>query len=160
MGIQSGGWEAACVYELHANYLPFVHQTLTPNAARRVELHLTAGLASPYLLGKKLPRDVNLTNKRACVICIWLKLRTVQFVSRSPWCFLFALLQNKRSVSLYTFLFFIHLFHVSLAFVSFVWPGVVSGFFQTSAEMPFEAYIVMSPYPYRYPKNCADTSPN
>jgi hypothetical protein len=70
MGIQSGGWEAACVYELHANYLPFVHQTLTPNAARRVELHLTAGLASPYLLGKKLPRDVNLTNKRACVICI------------------------------------------------------------------------------------------
>jgi hypothetical protein len=27
--------------------------------------------------------------------------------------------------------------------VSFVKPGVVSGLFQTSAKMPFEAYIVM-----------------
>ena len=31
-----------------------------------------------------------------------------QLCSRSPWCFLLALLQNKRSLSLYTFLFFIH----------------------------------------------------
>ena len=46
-------------------------------------------------------------------------------------------------------LFLIHfsLLHTSfmfpLAYVSLVYPGVVSGLFQTSAEMPFEAYIVM-----------------
>ena len=30
-----------------------------------------------------------------------------------------------------------------LATVSYVWPGVVSDFYQASAEMPFEAYLVM-----------------
>ena len=41
------------------------------------------------------------------------------FFSRSPLCFLFALLQNKRSVSLYAFLFYI-CFMFPLASVSFV----------------------------------------
>ena len=42
-----------------------------------------------------------------------------QLFSRTPWCFLFALLQNKRSLSLYTFLFYIHQLHVSSSFCVF-----------------------------------------
>jgi hypothetical protein len=63
--------------------------------------------------------------------------------SRSPWCFLFALPQNKRSLSLYTFLFYIHLFHVSSSFCFFCFR-----LFPTSAEMPFETFIVIVMLPY------------
>jgi len=42
-----------------------------------------------------------------------------------------------------TFQCLLHLFQVPLATVSFVKPGAVSDFCQASAEMPFEAYIVM-----------------
>jgi hypothetical protein len=56
---------------------------------------------------------------------------------------LFALLQNKRSLSLYTFSSTNICFMFPLASISFVWPGVVSDFYQASAEMPFEAYLVM-----------------
>ena len=42
-----------------------------------------------------------------------------QLFSRSPYCFLFALFQNKRSLSLYTFLFYIHQFYVSSSFCVF-----------------------------------------
>ena len=50
-----------------------------------------------------------------------------QLFSRSPWCFLFALIQNKHSLSLFTFLFIIHLFHVYSSF--FFWCLVQSGLF-------------------------------
>ena len=52
---------------------------------------------------------------------------TNSFFSRSPWCFLFALLQNKRSLSLFIFLFYIHQFHVPSSF--FFWCLVQSGLF-------------------------------
>jgi len=44
-----------------------------------------------------------------------------------PGCFLFALILNKHSLSLFTFLFFIHLFHVYSSF--FFWCLVQSGLF-------------------------------
>ena len=50
---------------------------------------------------------------------------TNSFFSRSPWCFLFALPQNKRSLSLFIFFFYIHLFHVYSSF--FFWCLVQSG---------------------------------
>ena len=60
------------------------------------------------------------------VSCFWLRLLIhthpetyQQLFSGSPWCFLFALLQNKRSLSLYTFLFYIHQFLVSSSFCFF-----------------------------------------
>jgi hypothetical protein len=56
--------------------------------------------------------------------------------------FSFSLMLSLRASSKQTFCFSLHI-SLPLASVSFVWPGVVSGLFQTSAEMPFEAYIVM-----------------
>jgi len=50
------------------------------------------------------------------------------------------------------FLYKLSLLHTSvscflyLAIASYVWPGVASYFYQASTEMPFEAYLVMSPY--------------
>jgi len=46
--------------------------------------------------------------------------------------------------SLYTFLFYIHQFHVSSSFCFFCLARC--SFRPTSAEMPFEVYIVMKPY--------------
>jgi len=58
-----------------------------------------------------------------CYLCfrerIHIKLLSRYFFSRSPWCFIFPLLQNKRSLSLYTFLFYMHLFHVPSSFCFF-----------------------------------------
>jgi len=56
---------------------------------------------------------------------------------------LLAFMLHKRSLFLYTSSSTNTCFIIPLATVSYVWPGVVSDFYQASAEMPFEAYLVM-----------------
>ena len=62
------------------------------------------------LLEEIVRADLLLANRRDTWTYQVLPETYQQIFSRSPWCFLFPLLQNKRSLSLYTFLYYMLLF--------------------------------------------------